>query len=197
MSTEYLNKTEAAAYLDCTPKTLDRYRAAGKLESIERVNASNRKEIAYPLAQLEQLKEKNGITHNPTVEPAGRSGVFDCMPVSYTGAMEAKPNGRVKPEPSLSTVVSANRAQAFELLRTIVDSVAVQIADHELSKPRPAAAIPLDRKLALTIKEAAEYAGVSQVFIRDAIRNGRVVSIKDGRRVRIQRWGLEKYIHAL
>lgn len=187
-ATEYLNKTEAAAYLGCTPKTLYRYRAAGKLESIERINASNRKEIAYPLTQLEAIKGKNGtVAHNPSVDSPFSEPEAKSMEFQGQQSMEVQRQRPIK----LSSIVQAEPFSPA-ILATI-DKLTAYFDAARKTGPT----LPIDRKLTLTIREAAEYAGVSQRFLKDLVRASAIIAIKDGRRTRISRGALEAYFSVL
>lgn len=169
-----MTKTEAADYLRVSIRTLQRLMTGGKVEFKTVKGESGVKVTVFEREALDRYKAAAAATlSHPSVSTDNEAGI-EAGRVAGSGALVLQPSlGR------------------FSELRELA----------EMMRPAsPAPVLPdLQIKLALTIKEAAQYSGYGEGRIRAAIEAGKLKASKGGPRGAwvIKRSDLEAWVRKL
>ena len=166
-----LTKTEAANVLGLSERAVARHAAAGRLGHPEyHPLPGGGSRVYYSAESVEQLKASLAAGTGSDV------------------AIEGTQRGR-----ALRTVHAPG---------PIPDQWAVVLAEaiaSAIGKARETeiARVPLDRKLTLTIAEAADLSGLPKAHIKRAVRGKKLRAVKVGGQWRIERGRLRAYVRAL
>jgi len=152
--TNQLTKAEAAAYLDCSTRTLERAAAKHSIQTTTRRNGSGRPEVVYNLSDLDLLKsDRETPVYSPAVEaPPGMSVKASGM-VRGLPAVMPKPNWEQAQKDALSLLFSPKAMLDFN------------------NGYRPPV---LAERLTLSLSEAVEYTGLTQNAINNAATRGKL-----------------------
>jgi excisionase family DNA binding protein len=164
-----VNKTEAAAYLGKSPRTLNTYLASGRL-TVRYIKGKTSDQADFDEADLQRLKAELDTLLTPTPLEVAES---------------------------VATMTEAKTETALARLRQPSVNLAasdLNLLMEELLKSR---GVPLESKLTLSLPEASQLSGISLRFIRDAIKQGELPSIHIGRSHRIVTRELEAWVSKL
>ncbi len=177
-----MNKTEAAQYLECSPRAIERYVAAGKLKArYERGKTGN--VLALDVEELERFKaELNAPTFpNIAADNARQSPTADATEApTMSRAIVSLSKSQERVESDYSAIV-----RLLEMAATTGD------------KSRQAPTVPTENKLLLTLAEAQALTGLSRQTLRAAIDDGSLSARQIGRGWKIKRGDLESYVEKL
>jgi len=170
-----MTKEEAAKFLGCSPRQIERYVAENRI-GVVMVKGKTRPTPTYDEAELARLKaELHRPTHRPAVERVG-----EASREMATGA----DNG-------LALLSQASQLEGFT--RFIVETMkAAQPSAAQAPSIADIAAKPL-----LTLAEAQLLTGLSRDVLRGAISSGALDAKQIGRAWRIKRAALDAYIGGL
>jgi excisionase family DNA binding protein len=164
-----MNKQEAAQFLDCSVRAVERYVQQGKI-SVRYEKGKTRSVASFDEVELERFKEE---LERSLIKPA-----FD------------EPR-QMSPEPQLELAIFNDErgevvgVDEIDRLSSIIELLlkgqSVRVAD----------------KLLLTIHEAQELTGLSREYLKDAIASGSLKSKKIGKPWRIKKTDLDSFIENL
>ncbi len=166
-----MDKKQAAAFLDISPRTLERYTTQGKIGVTYR-QGKTAAEAVYDEDELRRFKESL-VNKTFPVKPA------------------------VEPENGVQALVATARATGLtEAVGSFRNDL---IAALEALKPNgsSAPAVPIADKVMLTLPEAAALTSLSRGHLRAAIREGKLKARIIGRGWRVKRDDLNAYVKKL
>ncbi len=173
-----MNKTEAAEYLGCSVRQLERYTADNRI-GVRMEKGRTRPTPVYDEGELEAFKSSlERVVFRPAVQR------METPQNSAETAIATQGDG------ALSVMSQASQMEAFA--RFIVE--AVQSQKPETSAPSLS---DLSAKLLLTLPEAQALTGLSRGVLRAAIADGSLSARRIGRAFRIKRGDLESYVEKL
>ncbi len=174
-----MNKEQAADFLGCSVRALERYTQQGKL-SATYVKGKTRPTVEYDEEELRSFKsELNGklFPKRPAVEPPGKENL----------ANPAHALARFGGIPELG--------DARQMVAAIVkESVAAALEARPDIAP---AAVPVFEKLTLSLMEASQLSGLSRNHLRQAIEEKKLKARIIGRGWRVKREDLDAYVKKL
>jgi|SRR6185503_2882038 len=186
MNNMRLTEQQACTVLEVTPATLSVYVANRRLH-VTRKRTIRGLVIYYDKTEVELLKRQIQEDQEYLRKQIGRdkhsSRVFEpeLVGVDFDTA-DGNGNGT-----GANTAIPAS-VPVIERLVSLLEGLTPG------DNPR----VPIERKLLLTMAEAAAYSGVSEIKLNAAIRAGHLGARKDlGRGQRIKRMDLEEYIRSL
>ena len=185
-----MNKTEAAQYLECSPRAIERYVSSGKLAArYERGKTGN--VLALDVEELERFKAE---LNAPTFPNIAAHIAADNARQSPT---EAPTMSRaIVPSPNLQTRVESDYSAIMRLLEVAATTQANAQATTA-DKSRNAPTVPTENKLLLTLPECSALTGLSRGVLRAAIDGGSLKAAQIGRGWKVKRRDLESYIEEL
>lgn len=173
-----MNKTEAAEYLGCSVRQLERYTADNRI-GVKMEKGRTRPTPIYDESELEAFKTSlERVVHRPAIQRM------------ETPANSAETAIATQGDGGLSVLSQASQMEAFA--RFIVE--AVKAEKPETSAPSLS---DLSAKLLLTLAEAQALTGLSRDVLRAAIEDGSLSARRIGRAFRIKRGALDRYIEGL
>jgi len=167
-----MTKQEAAGYLGVSVRTLENYVAKGRLV-LAYLPGKTRSVADFKQADLDRLKASLALAeHRPAVEPP------------ESRALARRESHTMSQPPS----AGAGEVSGLEAFARFVEAA-------KAAPDRP----PLDRRLALTVKEAAAYSGYGESAIRAAVSAGKLKTSKLGPRgsLVVKRADLEAWVKKL
>lgn len=162
-----MTKTEAAAFLGVSEKTISRYVSANKLPS-HYIAGKTGRQLDFKQDDLEQFKR------------------------DATEAIEAGQSGQDTSGVLVPATVKAPVA-ATPMLPTITDLVRAIMVETGQNK----ASVPTSDKLALSLDEATALSGVPRSVLDAGRKDGRLLTRKIGRGYKVRRGDLETFVNAL
>ncbi len=176
-----MTKAEAAEYLGCSVRQLERYTSENRI-GVRYEKGRTRPTPVYDEGELEAFKSSlERVVFRPAVE---RMESAQSAPERAGNAIATQGDG------ALSGLSQASQMEAFA--RFIVE--AVQSQKPETSAPSLS---DLSVKLLLTLPEAQALTGLSRGTLRAAIEAGELKAKQIGRGWKIKRHDLENYIENL
>lgn len=177
-----MNKQQAAEYLGCSVRQLERYtkenRIAARFEK-----GRTRPTPVYEETELQRFKtEQERVLHSPTREIATQSDNNDK-------------NSLVHGTQPMSQLSQFSPSAAAGVLMQLIETASNKAQNNNLPRridPREAAA-----KLLLTLPEAQALTGLGRSTLRAAIDAGELKAAKVGRGFKIKREELERWIKKL
>jgi excisionase family DNA binding protein len=191
-----LTKVEAAEYLGCTTRTLERHIKDKKIGVT--YQQSKYGEVAmFDPQELEDFKTGNTSTRTTRIVPAApyepAEFIDDSTPTEQPGNIVPTPNTQTEllnpqqPEANFSIgALIAPLGALFNNLTRAIDNHGSRVTTTELRS-----------KLLLTLDEAQIITGLSREILLDAIKNGELPSKIMGKAYRIKTQDLERYIENL
>jgi excisionase family DNA binding protein len=168
-----MNKAEAAEYLECSVRAIERYVQQGKI-SCTYQKGKTRSIAVFNIEELNRLKE-----HTETVKPA-----FETIEQPRQTLTEDEQKLAIFNEQS-SSIGEVDGVSDINKLASMVE---VLLYNQQ---------VKASDKLLLTIDECRQLTGLSRVTLRSAITNGELKSKIIGKSWRIKRADLEAYLEAL
>ena len=178
-----MNKTEAAQYLECSPRAIERYVSSGKLKArYERGKTGN--VLALDVEELERFKAELNAPTFPNIVAAGnaRQSPTEAPPMSRAIVALSQAEGRVESD--------------YSAIMRLLD-VAATTQATTADKSRNAPTVPTENKLLLTLAECSALTGLSRGVLRAAIDDGSLKARVIGRGFRVKRADLETFIEQL
>lgn len=175
-----MNKKEAAAFLGCSERAINRYISKKQL-SVKYEQGKHGAEASFDKAELEHFKE-------------GRA-----MPVMpYSPAVEKNGHKRNTTADRVDTLATVNPSA----LAPIMESVGSSIIDQVFSKVQALResehiGVRLSERLTLTLDQASSLSGLSKGFLRAAISERKLKAAKRGRGWNVKRADLDNYVKKL
>ncbi len=169
-----MNKTEAAAFLEIAPRSLERYTAQGRIDCVY-VRGKTRPTAEYSTAALKRFKK---ALQTPTARP-------------ITAIAPMPPNPDNKALARIGGIAKQRGSGELALLSELLKEYS--------GAPRPAKpdARQAAVKILLTLPEAQSLTGLSRSTLRAAIDDGALKARLIGRAFRIKRGDLDSYIEKL
>jgi hypothetical protein len=170
---DWLTKSEAAAVLGTSEKTVQTLAKGGKIQEKWRINegTNKRARVYHPGDVDRERKARN----------AGKPFVMPEEPVAVGKALEVL-QGAGKLEMLEKLLAASNQAHAAVIEKMLT----------RLPAPAPG---PKEWPMFLTLAQAVEYSGLPRRVIKDAMRRGlKTMAIGKTRR-KISRTGLETYFY--
>lgn len=185
---EYLNKEQAAEFLDKSEKGIQRLTASGQLIA-KYVQEKGYKRAYYKLDDLKYFK-KHGHAPKPasiSVENSTSSSTQDTM---VTKDKKALVQSKLSPDKIISGLITQvlNEAQKRGLL-----NLASSSANNVKHKP----IVSVADKMILTVAEAAALSGHPEGELRKAHAAGKLHAVKLGKGLKIRKEDLKLYIDSL
>lgn len=157
-------KEDVLTQLGISERTLYRLVERKEIEQ-QHVRVPGRKPVnVYNPSDVERMA-KQTLEAQPAVFPAGKGPAFIPSPAPRSLAPVPAKGG---PEQLFRALLEATKQQAT--------------------------GIPADRKLMLSVRECVEYSGLMKKTVREAIADGSLKSIRQGRSVRVSRKELERFV---
>lgn len=179
-----VTKAEAAAMLGCTPKSVERYAAAGKLTKFEN-QGPRRNEVRYLESDVLKLKEEQGTASaSPRLVRATDS---DRQPGAQLATREAF-------APILEALVTQRAIveRQAEIIDGLIGAKALPTGTKTDS-----AAVSVSEKPLLTLDEARQLTGLSRNHLLEAINGKKLKARIIGRAWRVKRADLDAYVAKL
>ncbi len=174
-----MNKTEAAEYLGCSVRQLERYTADNRI-GVRMEKGRTRPTPIYDEKELEAFKSSlERVIHRPAIQR------METSANSAESAIATQGDG------ALSVMSQASQMEAFA--RFIVEAVQAEKPATDATPPLADIAV----KLLLTLAEAQALTGLSRQTLRTAIDEGELSARRIGRSFRIKKSDLESYIQKL
>jgi excisionase family DNA binding protein len=177
-----LTEQQACKLLEVTPATLNMYVATNRL-SVTRKRTIRGVVVSYARAEVEALKKElqEDDEHFRTHYERARASYDTFEPELVENENgSAKHNGRYSFVPASAPVLD----------RLILLLEALTPNGH----PR----VAIERKLLLTLPEAAAYSGLSEVRLNQAVRTGKLKARRDlGKGYRIKRSDIEAFVKSI
>lgn len=169
-----MNKKEAAVYLGCSERAINRYIAKRQL-AVKYEQGKNGVQAVFDKEELDRFKAtRQQPVHRPAVEHNGNHGL----------ATRDKSG-------SLATVNPLTLAPIMEKLGAgVVDLV---FSRMETLREK----VPINERLTLTLDQASALSGLSRGFLLAAIHAKKLKAAKRGRGWNIKRADLDSYIKKL
>jgi excisionase family DNA binding protein len=169
-----MNKKEAAEFLGCSERAIERYVKAGKI-SCRYEKGKTRSVAVFDQSELERFK-----VEGEAVKPAFE--VYDPEPRQTTTVEQS--GLAILDNESVGIVGIDNFSGADEISKL---SAMVELLLHnQQTKP--------SEKLVLTLDDCSQLTGFSRGILREAIANGQLKSKIIGKSWRVKRADLEAYI---
>ncbi len=176
-----MNKTEAAEYLGCSVRQLERYTADNRI-GVRMEKGRTRPTPIYDEGELQAFKSSlERVVFRPAVER---------MDTPESAAERAGNAIATQGDDALSVMSQASQMEAFA--RFIVE--AVKAEKPETTAPSLS---DLSAKLLLTLPECQALTGLSRDVLRTAIDDGSLSARRIGRGWKVKRSDLESYIEKL
>jgi excisionase family DNA binding protein len=172
-----MNKDEAAKYLGCSTRAVERYASAGRLRGrYERGKTG--KVLVFNEADVEAFKRELEAPQDKPVE-----------------ARQEPPEG---PTRQATTATLARRVEAPQLARNAdLAGFVAALMEAAQSSDKGRQSAPVEAKLLLTLAEAQQLTGLSRGILREAIDAKKLKAQQIGRAWRIKRSDLDAYIAKL
>ncbi len=198
-----MNKKEAAKFLNLSEKTIERYKASGKLPArLRRIvgnDGKTRKVLDFEQSDVERLKrELSGEVVYPDLtggQPQTKTRTdidtrtsTDTKNSENTGLLTlGQPQTKTKTQTETDTDIQTQTANPLDIISARVGDV----VEKHLEVFRAGG------KLLLNINDCRLLTGLSDASMRDAIRSGKLKGQKIGRGYKIKRGDLDEYIEKL
>lgn len=191
-----MNKTEAASFLGCSVRAVERYAAAGRLTGRYERGATG-KVLVFDALEVETFKaeletpQPRAVTKAVTLDAAPNSDNArdNARGLDNSDSTDATPSSD---STSLATLVEApNAPLALQLLASL------QAIATSLDDARGAPTVPIADKPLLKLNEAALLTGLSRTTLRTAIADNGLKATLIGRTWRIRRADLDAYLKKL
>jgi excisionase family DNA binding protein len=190
-----MNKKEVAAYLGLSEKTVERYKASGKLSArLRRVvggDGKTRKVLDFEQPDVERLRSE---LDGDVVYPNLTDGQPQTNPPTdtdiQTGTDRGSPTNTdlsIIGQTGTDTEIQTQTANPIEIISARVENV----FEKNLEVFRAGG------KLLLDLKDCRLLTGLSDATLRAAIREGRLAGKIIGRGYKIKRADLDRYIKDL
>jgi excisionase family DNA binding protein len=174
-----MNKKEAAEFLGCSPRQLERYTKENKI-GVRYEKGRTRPTPVYDEGELRHFKEKlERPVYRPAVERAGAVG----QPIQSIATQD---------DGVLSLL---SQSSQIETLARLLEAVGTQAAIPQ--KPSPPDATQAAAKLLLTLSECQTLTGLSRATLRAAIDAKQLKAKQIGRAWRVKRVDIENYVVGL
>jgi excisionase family DNA binding protein len=190
-----MNKKEVAAYLGLSEKTVERYKASGKLSArLRRVvggDGKTRKVLDFEQPDVERLRcELSG----DIVYPNLTDGQPQTNPPTDTDS-QAGTDRENATKTDLSTI---GQTQTDTGVQTQTDNpIEMILASVENVIGKNLEVFRAGGKILLNLRECRLLTGLSDAHLREAIREGKLVGQKIVRAYRIKRADLDEFINNL
>lgn len=184
-----MNKKQTAEFLQVSEKTVERYKAAGKLSAkMKRIvgdDGKTRQVLDFRESDLEKLKRD-------------LSGQLVFPEIMTDGHGQTKTQTDTDRQTYIDKINSENKGSSI-LRQTQTDSLfEVLFKSFEAVSERHLEASNKFQKLMLTVEEAAAISGLPKAFINRAIKkDGTLKATKIGGRYRIKRRDLDEFTNNL
>ncbi len=175
-----MNKTEAAEYLGCSVRQLERYTADNRI-GVRMEKGRTRPTPVYDEGELEAFKS--------SLERAVFRPAVQRMDTPESAAERAGNAIATQGDGALSVLSQASQMETFA--RFIVEAVQAQKSESAPSLS------DLSAKLLLSLAEAQALTGLSRDTLRAAIEDGSLSARRIGRGWKIKRRDLESYVEKL
>jgi excisionase family DNA binding protein len=190
-----MNKKEVAAYLGLSEKTVERYKASGKLSArLRRVvggDGKTRKVLDFEQQDVERLRcELSGdIVYPNLTDGQPQTNTQTDTDIQTRTDRESSKNtdlSRIGQTPT-DTDIQTQTTNPIEIISARFENV----FEKNLEVFRAGG------KLLLDLKDCRLLTGLSNANLRDAIRSGKLAGRKIGRGFKIKRADLDKFIKNL
>lgn len=182
--TDWLTKEEAAAALQVSTKTVEKFAAEGRLHSaMTKSPETGATRVKYHPRDVDKLRKERLPDAKPFVLPKDRDGAGELP------ATRATLGSRIPINDAYNQAIATAGLVERSLTKTLTESIS-QAAGHIFAAQ--ADTVPLHRRLYLTRAEAAEYSGLPQSEIVKRIESRELPAIRTGRGWRIRRRDLEE-----
>lgn len=174
-----MNKKEAAEFLECSERAIERYVKAGKL-SCRYEKGKTRTIAVFDKSELERFKNE-GEAVRPAfevIEPELRQTT--TVDQSGLTILEDEPVGIVGIDDVHDVVEIADMSRMSAMLELLLQNQNQQLKPSE--------------KLVLNLDDCQQLTGFSREFLKDAIASGQLKAKKIGKSWRIKRSNLDAYI---
>jgi excisionase family DNA binding protein len=170
-----MTKQEAAEYLGCSIRQLERYTTENRI-GVRYEKGRTRPTPVYDESELQRFKEAQERTvHRPVIEPMEPARTMTTQGDKNDGALS----------------LLSQPGQIEVLSRMFASMAEASAAKHEPPGPE------LGPKLLLTLAECQQLTGLSRAVLRGYIEEGKLKARRIGRAWRIKRADLEAFVKAL
>jgi excisionase family DNA binding protein len=174
-----MNKKEAAAFLGCSERAINRYISKRQL-SVKYEQGKHGAEAIFDKEELKSFK-------------AARTS-----PLSYSPAVEKNSNTRQDSPDRTDTLATVNPSALAPVIETLGASIIEHIfSKFQAMKESDSASVPTNERLTLTLDQASSLSGLSKGFLRAAIHSRKLKAAKRGRGWNIKRMDLDVYVKKL
>ncbi len=170
-----MTKQEAAEYLGCSIRQLERYTTENRI-GVRYEKGRTRPTPVYDESELRRFKEAQERTvHRPVIEPMEPPRTMTTQGDTHDGSLS----------------LLSQPGQIEVLSRMFASMAEASAAKHEPPGPE------LGPKLLLTLAECQQLTGLSRAVLRGYIEEGKLKARRIGRAWRIKRAELEAFVKAL
>jgi excisionase family DNA binding protein len=189
---EPMNKQEAAEFLGCSIRQLERYTSENRI-GVRYEKGRTRPTPIYDENELTRFKEEQERPiHRPVVEPMEQ-------PSSAPQTIATQGDNTAGVLALLSQPVPVGHLLAVLARAGVLNmpDAVVALPDKSALEPQKAASLELGPKLLLTLPECQKLTGLSREVLRTAIDINELKARQIGRAWRVKRADLEAYIASL
>jgi DNA-directed RNA polymerase specialized sigma24 family protein len=169
-----LTKKQAAAFVNCSEKTIERAVKRGELAA-QYTKGANGQIVVFDQSELERYKARcDAILHAPSI-------VSDDEQLALV---------TIEPQPQTTPDTSDRQARQGDFT-ALVQAFADTLSLHKRS-------VPLSEKWTLSVQEGAELSGIAISVIKAAIKSGKLKTVPGARGAKhIRRTDLDVFIQNL
>jgi excisionase family DNA binding protein len=172
-----MTKQEAAKYLSCSIRQLERYTTENKI-GVRYEKGRTRPTPVYDEGELQRFKEaQERVVHRPVIEPMEPQRTMTTQGDNHDG-----------------TLSLLSQPGQIEVLSRIFASMAeAASAANNTAPPAP----ELGPKMLFTLAECQKLTGLSREVLRSSIEDGTLKAGRIGRSFRVRPDDLKKYLDSL
>ncbi len=181
-----MDKEVAAKYLGISIRSLERYMAQGRVEVRYERSDKTRPKATFEKEELDRFK---GELETPSIRPAVESDTYRHVEGEKRGGEGESDREELRQTPTdLPTTINRNDPAA--LVPALVEAI-----ELVLERQGRALALPPDRKILLSLREAQALTGLSRQRLRQAVSAGELKAQIVGRGWKVKRSELDRYIN--
>jgi excisionase family DNA binding protein len=180
-----MDKEAAAKYLGISIRSLERYMAQGRVEVRYERSDKTRPKATFAKEELDRFK---GELETPSIRPAVESDTYRHVDGEGKEGEEDPDRGELRHTPP-DLLATVDRSEAAMLVGVLVEAI-----EQVMERQERAIALPPDRKLLLSLREAQALSGLSRATLRQAITEKKLKAQIVGRGWKVKRSELDRYV---
>jgi excisionase family DNA binding protein len=176
-----MDKEAAAKYLGLSVRSLERYMSQGRVEVRYERSDKTRPKATFLEEELDRFK---GELETPSIRPAVEADTYRHVETESRGGKGDSERGGLRQIPTdLPGTLERNESAAL-----------VEAIELIMERQGSAIALPPDRKILLSLREAQALTGLSRAKLRQAIAQKKLKAQIVGRGWKVKRSELDRYV---